>query len=304
MTKEEIKQRIALLKQEQRHLSVKDKGGKVTLNGAFGKLGSIYSTLYSPDLLLFVTITGQLSLLMLIDAAEREGIPVVSANTDGAVFRCPKHLKSRLYEITKAWENATGFTLEDTHYRSLYNASVNAYVAVKTDGTAKCKGPIANPWREGDTRSQLMKNPQMTVVSNAVVDLMTKGTPIEETIRNCCDIRDFVTVVNVKGGGTWQEKYLGKVVRYYWSKDGAEILYCDPHPSTGNFKKVSKSDGCRPIMDLPDDMSDLPSDLDYDRYIQAATEALQDYGYYDKPKPVKPIKLTKKNSLLWWVLAA
>jgi hypothetical protein len=278
----------------------KAEGLKISLNGCFGKLGSKYSVLYAPHLMIAVTLTGQLSLLMLIERAEAAGIPVVSGNTDGVVFRCPRDREADLRAITKQWEADTGFELEDTEYLSLYNQSVNSYIAVKPDGKAKMKGPISNPWASNDMRGMLMKNPQHTIVSDAVVALITKGVPVEETIRGCTDIRSFVTVVNVKGGGTWRGEYLGKVVRYYWAKGGEEILYKTPHPTTGNFKKVPKSDGCRPCMDLPDS---LPDDIDFDRYIEAAKEALMDIGFDDRPPPVKPIRLFKWSALLWFAIA-
>ena len=56
---------------------------KITLNGSYGKFGSKYSFLYSPDLLLTVTFTGQLYLLMLIEKLTNNGLKVVSSNTDG-----------------------------------------------------------------------------------------------------------------------------------------------------------------------------------------------------------------------------
>jgi hypothetical protein len=84
----------------------------------------------------------------------------------------------------------------------------------------------------------MMTSPSMNVCADAVVEWLTKGVPVEETIRARDDIRDFVTVVTVQGGGTWRGKYLGKVVRFIWSKDGDPILYKKPHPTTGNHKKV------------------------------------------------------------------
>ena len=51
---------------------------KIVINGSFGKLGSKWSTLYSPDLMLQVTLTGQLSLLMLIERLTLAGVPVRS----------------------------------------------------------------------------------------------------------------------------------------------------------------------------------------------------------------------------------
>ena len=43
---------------------------KISLNGTFGKLASKHSVLYSPDLMLAVTLTGQFTLLMLIEWLE------------------------------------------------------------------------------------------------------------------------------------------------------------------------------------------------------------------------------------------
>jgi len=178
---------------------------------------------------------------------------------------------------------------------------VNSYIAVKENGKAKLKGPIANPWREGDMRGMLMKNPQMTVASNAVVDLITKGIPIEETIRASRDIREFVTVVKVTGGATWRGEYLGKTVRYIWSTDGEEILRAVGHHKTGTHGKVSKTDGCRPVMDLPDE---FPDDIDYDAYIRAAEEMLMDYGYHTRPDPIRPIRIHKWSAMAWFAIAA
>ena len=48
-------------------------------------------TFYEPNLMISVTLTGQLTLLMLIERAERSGIPVVNDKTDGVLFRHPRH---------------------------------------------------------------------------------------------------------------------------------------------------------------------------------------------------------------------
>src|SRR5690606_23235893 len=49
---------------------------KITINGSFGKLGSMWSILFSPNLLIQTTVTGQLALLLLIEWLEAEGIQV------------------------------------------------------------------------------------------------------------------------------------------------------------------------------------------------------------------------------------
>lgn len=270
--------------------AVRDKGGKIALNGCYGKLGSKWSVLHAPHLLIAVTLTGQLSLLMLIEKAVQAGIGVVSGNTDGVVFRLrrdsyegigtDKPNKDRLLggplkDITDWWEQLTGFDLEFAEYKAIYNLSVNTYYAIKADGKSKRKGTVSNPWAESDLRAQMMKNPNMTVCSDAALAWITDGTDPAEFIRASRDIRGFVTVVNVKGGGKWRDEPIGKVVRYAWVRGGAPIFYCDPHPTTGNFKKVSRTDSCRPLMNLPEE---FPADIDYDRYAAEAWDILRSVG--------------------------
>jgi len=296
----------------------RDKGLKIATNGTFGSLGNRYSFVFAPHLLIATTLTGQLALLMLIERAERAGIQVVSANTDGVVFRCPReHFDgvdgirlnpSFLADLTSQWEIDTGFDLEFVEYEAIYNQSVNSYFALKKDGGHKRKGPIANPWSphpdDFDPRGQLMKNPQATICSDAALALIKHGTPIEDTIYGCTDIRQFVTVIKADGGATWRGDYLGKVVRYYWSTDGDPIFKAKAHAKTGNHPMVPKTEGAAPCMTLPDD---LPDDIDYERYVAVTREILMDIGYAERPEVVKPIRLTKVNRsyvLGMWATAA
>lgn len=189
---------------------------KIVVNGSFGKLGSQYSILYSPDLLIQVTVTGQLSLLMLIERLELAGIPVVSANTDGIVIKCPRKLHHVMDAIVAQWEKDTGFPTEEGRYMALFSRDVNNYIAVKQkqvenpdksvtwveqpDGT-KNKGAYANPWASTKNMAErLHKNPTGTICVEAVEKYLTAGTPIVTTIRQCRDITKFVAVRTVKGG--------------------------------------------------------------------------------------------------------
>lgn len=284
---------------------ITDKGLKIAINGSYGKLGSTYSVLFAPHLMIAVTLTGQLSLLMLIEEAHLRGIPVVSANTDGVVFRCPRSMfngfvmrdgeptdrlaPSPIHYLIDWWEGVTSFSMEFAEYTSIHSQSVNTYIAIKPDGSFKRKGALANHWREelpwggkntdfDPIRSGLMKNPQMTICADAVLGFLLKGIPIESTIHECSDVREFLTVVNATGGADWRGEYLGKVVRYYWSVDGDPIIKMKAHPTTGNRPKVSKTDGCRPLMTLPDDFA-VPADLDRQRYVDEAYSILRDIGY-------------------------
>lgn len=186
---------------------------KIVINGSFGKLGSKWSILYAPDLLIQTTITGQLSLLMFIEMLELRGIHVVSANTDGIVIKCPRNMLHVLEEVTKEWEAATSFNTEETRYMALFSRDVNNYIAIKQkqdkvtkawieqpDGT-KNKGAYANPWAsKKNPAERLHKNPTATICVEAVEKYLIDHIPVEQTIRVANDITKFVSVRTVKGG--------------------------------------------------------------------------------------------------------
>jgi hypothetical protein len=177
---------------------------KIVINGLFGKLGNLFSLVHAPNLLIQVTLTGQLSLLMQIEMQELGGIAVVSANTDGIVMRIPRYLTGKSEAITKAWEMITGFETEATYYRKLCSRDVNTYTAVKLDGECKGKGELFDPWSKGDLRGQLMKNPDKTICIEAIEAYLSKGSSIQDTIYGCRDIRKFVMVQTVRGGAVYQ----------------------------------------------------------------------------------------------------
>lgn len=237
---------------------------KIVLNGSFGKLGSRFSALYAPDLLIQTTITGQLSLLMLIEMLEDEGISVVSANTDGVVVHFPKRLQRTYEEVCWDWELRTSYELEFTDYRALYSRDVNSYIAVKPDGSTKGKGAFADP--------TLIKNPQFVIINDAIKAYFSQGTPIESTIMSCQDVTKFLMVRSVTGGAVWRDEYLGKAVRFYYS-NAVDPETCIRYAKNGN--KVPISDGAVPMMQLTDR---VPKDMDRGRYIQMAKETLKDFG--------------------------
>lgn len=255
---------------------------KITINGSFGKFGSKYSKLYAPDLMIRVTITGQLAILMLIEALELAGIPVVSANTDGIVVKCPRSMTAQMDSIVAAWEVQTGYGTEETEYAAIYSRDVNNYFAIKTDGKVKTKGVYFDPWSDPTaTDEKLKKNPVVTICSEAVKLHITKGVPLAETIRGCSDIRKFVVVHNVTGGAVKDSVYLGKAVRWYYAVGETGHMQ---YANSGD--KVPTSDGAKPCMDLP---SQFPSDVDFGWYEKEAESILFDIGFLKKAAPSGPV---------------
>lgn len=294
-------------KAEQQQFKTIDAVLKITLNGSYGKFGSKYSFLYSPHLLLTVTFTGQLYLLMLIEELEYQGFKVVSSNTDGVEILYKKDKKEQLEKIVSNWEKTTNMKMEYGEYLALFARDVNNYVAVYSNGKAKAKGAYADPNDAVPIlsknieypivfeaiRNYLSKNiPMEETIYNCndiarfTISRNVKGGAVfyDGELTNTDEYNNHIDkfgYLKVKAIGARNDKfqkeqvlksdkakYLGKVVRWYYSVDGKTIFY-----KTGN--KVPKSDNSKPMMDLTDD---IPKDLDYDKYLQLCEEHLKDLG--------------------------
>lgn len=255
-------------------------GLKVVINGGFGKFGSMFSILYGPDLLIQVTITGQLSLLMLIERLTLAGYTVVSANTDGIVIYADKTDAEGIKQVIAGWERDTGFTLEESRYLGLFCRDVNNYFAVKqkrdkTTGEWKnepdgCKVKGVFSEKGSSRNSVLSKNPTAQICNDAVAEYLMTGKPVIQTINECQNIRKFLTVRKVFGGAVKDGQYLGVAIRWYYAmNETGSIIYA----KTGN--KVPRSDGAKPCMILPDV---LPDDLDRTWYENEALKILIQIG--------------------------
>jgi hypothetical protein len=284
---------------------------KIVLNGTFGKLGSIYSAFYSPDLLIAVTITGQLNLLCLIDELERiKGVDVRSANTDGVSVSYPPSKRDAVLKVFSMNARRTGFEYEETPYSKIAMKDVNNYIAICVDGKVKTKGLYAsNDPRENPL--YLMKNPTMEVCSKAAAAYLKNGVKPEEFIHDCEYIEEFVAIRNVKGGGIqhkkvelvddWEEFGPGHWVYPDMGKQPVKrksrpaprevgvggtpfgrvarwymtTQSLPPLSYVGSGNKVPKTEGAKVCMKLP---ASFPKDLDYDWYIRETYEILNDVG--------------------------
>lgn len=235
---------------------------KIVINGSFGKFGSPYSALYSPNLLVQVTVTGQLALLMLIEMMEGKGISVVSGNTDGIVLKCPVGREDMMRLIIKRWEKITGFNMESSKYIGLYSRDVNSYLAFKEDGEVKRKGCFAP--------TALDKSPENDICTEALIEYLKYGTPFEQTIKSCYDIRKFLTLRSVSGGAIKDGVYIGKSIRWYKSSSVKGGIL-----DRKTKVQVGGTDGAMPFMDLS---KPFPKDIDYDWYVSNC------YDLFGKPK--------------------
>ena len=229
---------------------------KISLNGTFGKLASKHSVLYSPDLMLAVTLTGQFTLLMLIEWLETHGVITLSANTDGIAIFFKEDQKTLVEKTVDEFSKISKFNFEYTYYRALAMKDVNNYIAIKQNRGLKVRGIYAP--------LSLKKNPTAQVSADAVGQWLAFGTSFESTIYNA-PFTDFISARNVTGGGQQNGIYLGKVVRWYQSTD----MDNEPIKYASNGNKVPKTEGAKACMTLLDKIKH-PEDLDYEWYIKEA----------------------------------
>ena len=142
------------------------------------------SWLYDRLVTMFTTITGELSLMMLIEKYELSGIHVISANTDGVTVKIKKTHIDKMHEINKWWCETTQYELERTDYSKIIFSTVNDYLAIKTDGKLKFKGDFLIDF-------ELHKNKSAKIVPIALKKYFVDDIPVEETIKNHKNIYDF-----------------------------------------------------------------------------------------------------------------
>lgn len=250
---------------------------KVTINGSFGKLGDPYSTIFAPELMVQITISGQLWLLKLIEMMTLANINVVSGNTDGIIVKVEVERRNEMRAVIKRFEQLSKFDMEETYYKGTYSKDVNNYFAVYDKPTGpnptdryKVKGIYCERGSTGDT--VLSKDPETLVCSDAAIEYILTGKPLEQSILECKDIRRFVQVAASNNGIGMQkgEQFLGKVVRWYFAEDETGHI---TNSKTGGM--IPDTTGGKPLMDMPDE---LPTDLDYNFYVERSTKYLQQLG--------------------------
>ena len=196
---------------------------KLAVNSVYGKSSDMQSWIYDRQLTMFTTITGELSLLMLIEAYELAGIRVISANTDGVTIMVNKSLVDKMHEINKWWMDVTQYELERTDYQKIIFSTVNDYLAIKTDGEIKKKGDFL-------TDFELHKNKSARIVPIALERFYVDGVPVATTIHNHANIYDFCLRQKASKdfhyeGHTKDGKTIyNKLIRYYVSNTGEKLL--------------------------------------------------------------------------------
>jgi hypothetical protein len=214
---------------------------KLAVNSVYGKSSDMQSWIYDRQLTMFTTLTGELSLLMLIEKYELNGINVISANTDGVTIRIKKSLIDKMHEINAWWSALTSYELERADYKKIIFSTVNDYIAIKTNGDVKKKGDFV-------TDFELHKNKSARIVPMALEQYFVHNIPVVDTIKRHSNIFDFCLRQKASKDfhyegttrSTGETKVYNKLIRYYISNTGEKLLKIKNPECQTNAAQVSQ----------------------------------------------------------------
>jgi DNA polymerase len=202
---------------------------KIVINGTYGICKDPQNKAYDPRNANLVCINGQLMLLDLIEHLEAvESFELIQSNTDGLIIKIHRKDFDKVDDICYEWESRCNMELEFDYISEIWQGDVNNYVFKQFDGKIERKGAYVKELSSMDN--------DLPIINKAILDLMLKGIPIEQTINECNELVMFQKICKLTSNYsyvTWNDKkYFNKCYRVFASKNS-----CD-----GPVKKI-KEDG-------------------------------------------------------------
>ena len=247
---------------------------KIVLNSTYGASKDKNNPLYDPRQANNVCVNGQLLLLDLIEHVETQlrGAKLIQSNTDGVMFKLrskedlPKYL-----EICEEWSKRSRMDLEHDYIKKVVQKDVNNYLVVMEDGKVKSKGAYVKKLSALDY--------DLPIVNKAVKDYLIEGTPIDETILSCTDLKEFQKIVKVSSKFRFAshngEQLDGKVFRVFASRslnDGTIYKH-----KVGYTTKVGNTPEKCFVMNEDINGVEIPRKLNKNWYIEIAKKRVADF---------------------------
>ena len=249
---------------------------KLSINGLSGNLLSEFSWCYSPKTVMRIRINGQLLLLMLAEKLISIGCQIIQANTDGLFVLRKKKDEQKFKDVCKWWENLTRLELEEDRFERFYQFAINDYLGV-IEGYKDSKNPKLLKKKGLFIDSvTLGKGMQPMIIPKAINANLADNIPVEETIRNCKDINEFITYqkVDKKFAVQYMNKFITHINRYYVSTNGGYLYKCEVE---GNkivkFANMLTASGVTLCNDITA-IKEFPKNINYKYYIKEANKIL------------------------------
>ena len=280
---------------------------KKLLNSLSGAMKDNTNNAYDPRNNNCMCINGQLMLLDLIEHLEAvPGFELIQSNTDGLIIRIPDTDEAfdQVDDICFDWEQRCStekcsILLGLDTISEIYQKDVNNYLWIEPDGKVERKGAYVKELSPIDY--------DLPILNKALVDYMVRKIPVEQTIGQCDQLKEFQKLVKLSDAYKWveheqgtptlvketrhrdgtstklysysgSEKYSYKSYRVFASKDmhDGRIVKCG-----GKRGKPEKFGGTPDHCFIWNDSTDgagCPPQLDRSWYVDIAKKRLADYG--------------------------
>ena len=247
---------------------------KLVLNSTYGVMKDKNNDLFDPLQANRVCIYGQLLILDLVEKLEPH-CKIIQSNTDGVLIKMNSYDDYDLIDdIAYEWEQRTHLNLEFDEYRKVFQKDVNNYIIVDAEGHYKSKGAYIKKLNNLDY--------DLPIINKALVDYMVNNIPVEDTINNCNDLKEFQLVTKISNKYKYilhgEHKIKEKCIRIFASKYIDDPGVTKVSERTGKPAKISNSpEHCFIYNEEVNDVK-VPNKLDKTWYINLATKRLNDFG--------------------------
>lgn len=252
---------------------------KIMDNAISGQMKEPGSALFDPMSNNTICINGQLLLLDLIEHLETaDCCQLIQNNTDGIIVKLNDYERDFdiLDDIVYEWEQRTGMKMDfDTFIGTIYQKDVNNYLLIdRQTGAVKAKGGYVMKLND--------LSYDLPIINKALVDYMIKGIPVERTILECQDLREFQLVSRISSKYTHilygDTPIKEKCIRVFASKNLSDPGVKKVHAIRKTAAKLTNSPAhCFIFNDDVKGVS-VPDKLDRQWYIDFANKRLADFG--------------------------
>ena len=250
---------------------------KIMDNAISGQMKQRQSALFDPMSNNSICINGQLLLLDLIEHIEPY-CELVQNNTDGIIIKLNDYDKDFdiIDDIVADWERRTGMKMDfDTFFGEIFQKDVNNYLIIDREtGAMKVKGAYIKKLSDLDY--------DLPILNKALVDYMVSGVPVEQTVNQCDDLKEFQLVSKISNKYSHilygDEPIKEKCIRVFASKNPKDAGVKKVSIRTGRPAKLQNSpEHCFIWNDQVNGVK-VPAKLDKQWYVDFALRRLKDFG--------------------------
>lgn len=259
---------------------------KIILNATYGISKDKYSAAFDPRRANEVCVNGQLLLLDLLEHLEGH-CELIQSNTDGLIIAMPERFEASdelvdewfdaVDDICYEWEQRTGMGLGFDIITEIWQKDVNNYIFRFESGKLERKGGYVKELNDLDN--------DLPIINTALVDAMTRRIPVEQTIMQCNDLKQFQKIVKVSSkyvcGWHNGKQMSDKTYRVFASTDQNDTFIGKMKQKDSVKLSVEKfantPEHCFIYNDDVNKMT-VPDKLDKQWYIDLAQKRLKQFG--------------------------